>query len=120
MEWVVLFDEEFDTWLAAQERGLQVEVWASVGLLQSEGPNLSRPRVDTVKGSSFPNMKELRVQYKGDPWRILFAFDPSRKAILLVGGNKGGDEKRWYKSHIRIADDRFARHLKSLKKKKGK
>ena len=58
-------------------------------------------------------MKELRVQFRGDPWRILFAFDPSRKAILLVGGNKRGD-KRWYKTNIPIADGRYRRHLKRL------
>jgi hypothetical protein len=66
--------------------------------------------VDTVKGSRFTNMKELRVQVGGDPWRILFAFDPQRSAILLVGGNKRGD-KRWYKTFIPIADERFERHL---------
>jgi len=59
------------------------------------------------------NMKELRIQYHGDPWRILFAFDPRRAAILLVGGIKSGD-KRWYEKHIRIADRRFERHLERL------
>jgi hypothetical protein len=58
-------------------------------------------------------MKELRVQFRGDPWRILFAFDLRRTAILLVGGNERGD-KRWYKKHIPIADERFRRHLKRL------
>jgi len=58
-------------------------------------------------------MKELRIQYHGDPWRILFAFDPRRAAILLVGGIKSGD-KRWYEKHIRIADRRFERHLERL------
>jgi hypothetical protein len=78
------------------------------------GPNLHRPRVDTIKGSSFSNMKELRIQYQGDPWRILFAFDPARNAILLVGGNKGPN-KRWYDQNIPIADRRFRRHLDRLK-----
>jgi hypothetical protein len=58
-------------------------------------------------------MKELRVQFRGEPWRILFAFDPDRAAILLVGGNKRGD-KRWYKKHLPIADARFRRHLERL------
>ncbi len=78
------------------------------------GPALGRPRVDTVKGSAFSNMKELRIQYRGDPWRVLFAFDPRRNAILLVGGNKS-ESKRWYDVHIAIADDRFRRHLERLK-----
>jgi hypothetical protein len=58
-------------------------------------------------------MKELRVQFRGAPWRILFAFDPNRAAILLVGGNKRG-KKRWYEKHIAIADERFRRHLEGL------
>jgi len=74
------------------------------------GPNLGRPHVDTVQGSAFSSMKELRVQVKGDPWRILFAFDPQRQAILLVGGDKAGD-KRWYARFIPIADERYRRHL---------
>jgi hypothetical protein len=111
VEWVVLFDEDFDQWLESQEEGLQDEIWSNIGLLVELGPNLHRPRVDTVKGSAFPNMKELRIQYQGDPWRILFAFDPARQAILLVGGNKRG-KKRWYEVNVRIADERFERHLR--------
>ena len=62
------------------------------------------------RGLHFLNMKELRIQFAGDPWRVLFAFDTRRAAILLVGGNKSGN-KRWYKTHIPIADARFVRHL---------
>ena len=83
------------------------------GLLRERGPQLGRPYVDTVEASAFTNMKELRVQFRGDPWRILFAFDPNRAAILLVGGNKRGD-KRWYKKHLPIADERFRCHLEQL------
>ena len=86
---------------------------AHAGLLRERGPQLGRPYVDTVEASAFTNMKELRVQFRGDPWRILFAFDPNRAAILLVGGNKRGD-KRWYKKHLPIADERFRRHLEQL------
>lgn len=77
------------------------------------GPSLGRPHVDGVKGSGFGNMKELRVQVAGKPWRILFAFDPIRGAVLLLGGDKTGDA-RWYKVHVPIADARFRRHLDSL------
>jgi len=113
MEWEVLFDEEFDRWFETLEEGLQDEIWSHIELLRHRGPNLHRPRVDTVKGSAFTNMKELRIQYRGDPWRILFAFDPRRRAILLVGGNKRG-KKRWYHDQITIADERFRRHLDQL------
>jgi hypothetical protein len=71
---------------------------------------LGRPYVDTIKGSAFTNMKELRVQYDGNPYRILFAFDPQRQAVLLIGGNKRGD-KRWYEKNIPIAERRFAEYL---------
>jgi hypothetical protein len=113
MAWTVLFDEDFNEWYQALESGLQDEIMANVEVLKQRGPNLHRPRVDSVKGSAFSNMKELRIQYRGDPWRILFAFDPRRNAILLVGGNKTG-KKDWYVAHIRIADQRFSRHLQSL------
>ena len=78
------------------------------------GPALGRPRVDTLEGSSIKNMKELRIQYKGEPWRILFAFDPKRQAILLVGGNKTGN-RRWYKENIPIAERRYQNYLEKLK-----
>jgi hypothetical protein len=78
---------------------------------------MGRPYVDTIEASAFRNMKELRVQYKGKPWRILFAFDPNRNAVLLVGGTKVGKEN-WYDVHIPIADHRFAQYLSSLKKPK--
>ena len=89
------------------------EILAHVALLRERGPQLGRPYVDTVEGSAFSNMKELRVQFRGEPWRILFAFDPARSAILLVGGSQRGD-KRWYKKHLIIPDDRFRRHLERL------
>jgi hypothetical protein len=114
MEWEVLFAEEFAEWLDTLGAGLRTRIAGHVELLERFGPRLGRPRVDTVKGSAYANMKELRVQYQGEPWRILFAFDSRRRAILLVGGNKTGD-KRWYEEQIRIADARYRRHLKSLK-----
>jgi hypothetical protein len=113
MEWDVQFDEDFSEWLLGLDAGLRNEIIAHANLLREHGPLLGRPYVDTLKDSAFTNMKELRVQFRGDPWRILFAFDPHRAAILLVGGNKRGD-KRWYKKHLAIADDRFRRHLKRL------
>lgn len=89
-------------------------VAAAVKVLAEFGPQLGRPRVDTVHGSAFDNMKELRLKVDRSPYRVLFAFDPIRRAILLVGGDKGKD-KRWYEINIPIADDRFRRHLAQMK-----
>ena len=113
MEWDVQFDDEFAAWFEGLDEALQNEIIAHANLLRVHGPQLGRPYVDTLVDSAFTNMKELRVQFRGDPWRILFAFDPNRAAILLVGGNKRGD-KRWYKKHLPLADERFRRHLKRL------
>ena len=114
MEWLIVFDPDFRIWFYQQEQGFQDETFALLGVLTEFGPKLGRPRVDTLEGSSFKNMKELRIQYQGNPWRILFAFDPRRQAILLVGGNKS-DNKRWYKKNIPIADKRYAKYLEILK-----
>ena len=113
MEWTVLFDEEFALWLDALPANLRRKILGHVELLETFGPNLGRPRVDGIKGSAYPNMKELRVQYKGEPWRVLFAFDTQRNAVLLFGGNKKGNA-RWYAESIPIADQRFGRHLEGL------
>ena len=84
--------------------------------LQQFGPQLGRPRVDTLKGSRHANMKELRFSAADGEWRVAFAFDPKRKAILLVGGDKSGvSEKRFYRELIRKADERFEAHLIWLK-----
>lgn len=110
MEWTIAFDPNFRIWFYEQEPGLQDEMFAVIKILAESGPKLGRPRVDTLKGSSFKNMKELRIQYQGDPWRILFAFDPQRQAVLLVGGNKSGNN-RWYKENLPIAEKRYEQYL---------
>ena len=116
MDWDVVLDDEFAAWLDELDANVRDAILAHASLLRERGPLLNRPYVDTLEGSAFPNMKELRVQFRGDPWRILFAFDSERAAVLLVGGNKRGD-RRWYKTQIPIADERFGRHLKRLKEK---
>ncbi len=113
MEWDVPFDEDFQVWFDRLAEVLQDEIIAHANLLRAHGPHLGRPFVDKLKGAAFTNMKELRVQFRGDPWRTLFAFDPERAAILLVGGNKRGD-KCWYKKHLPIAETSFHRHLERL------
>ena len=117
MGWVVEIGDEFEPEFDALHRDVQTEILALSRLLQQFGPQLGRPRVDTLKGSHHANMKELRFSAADGEWRVAFAFDPKRKAILLVAGDKsGGNEKRFYRELIRKADDRFAAHLGRLEK----
>lgn len=93
-------------------QALQDELLAHALLLREFGPNLGRPTVDVLKASKHANMKEPRFGWEGEIWRVAFAFDPKRQAILLVGGNKGGaDHRRFYKRLVAIADARFDQHL---------
>lgn len=95
---------------------MQDELLALAMLLERFGPTLGRPRVDTLKGSRHANMKELRFQVDNGVWRVAFAFDPERKAILLVAGDKSGSNKRrFYKRLIKKADERFDAHLDLLR-----
>jgi len=114
----------FDAAFAAEARGfaraVQLEIAALAGLLQQFGPQLRRPHCDTLKGSKHANMKELRFTLPDGEWRVAFAFDPERRAILLVGGSKSGvREKQFYKDLIRVADGRFTAHLKTQLSKDG-
>lgn len=113
MAWAVQSVAEFERWFLDLESAVRVEIAAKISLLQQVGPTLGRPHADTLKGSAYPNMKELRVQIGGEPWRVFFAFDPRRSAILLVGGNKGGDG-RFYEVNLPIADERYRKHLTTL------
>lgn len=94
---------------------LQDEILAHALLLKNYGPGLGRPTVDTLKGSKHNNMKELRFEWKRGVWRIAFAFDPKRQAVLLAAADKSGaDQKRVYKKLITIADRRYDRYLLGL------
>lgn len=116
MSWSILFHDDFAVEFAALAESLQDELLAHALLLRDFGPSLGRPTVDTLKGSKHTNMKELRFSWTGEVWRVAFAFDPDRQAILLVGGDKGGaDQRRFYKRLIAIADERFDAHLNTLK-----
>ncbi|MDO7903437.1 type II toxin-antitoxin system RelE/ParE family toxin [Pseudomonas sp. K1(2024)] len=91
---------------------VQDELLAQLYLLQLYGPALGRPRVDTLKGSRHSNMKALRFSADGGVWRVAFAFDKARRALLLVAGDKSGvQERRFYRNLIQRADERFDRHL---------
>ena len=116
MTWTVIYHKAFDDELSGFESGLQDELLSHVGMLEHSGPELGRPLADTLKGSRHPNMKELRFNWEKEVWRIAFAFDPKRRAILLTAGDKcGADQKRFYKKLIAKADDRFDQHLKAVR-----
>lgn len=111
--WKVETTAVFDEWLTEQSEALQDEMLSALVVLSEFGPNLGRPLVDTLKGSELTNLKELRVQFAGKPIRAFFAFDPSRKAIVLCAGDKTGlNERRFYKSMIKLAETEFLAHLK--------
>ena len=109
----------FRTWLTSAEvdAAAREDIRAVLLVLQELGPRLGRPLADTLKGSRHSNMKELRVHSNGRPFRILYAFDPRRTAVLLVGGNKSG-RKRFYKRMINLADQLFDVHLEALRRAK--
>lgn len=113
--WTVILTDCFDSWLMAQDEQVQDSVFISLGHLEQYGPYLSRPYADTVKGSQYTNMKELRIQHQGKPLRAFFAFDPLRQAIVLCAGDKSGD-KRFYEKMIHLADSEFTRYLNTLRK----
>ena len=108
--WEVAFGDEFDEEFEELPQTVQDELLASAQLLEAFGPQLGRPHADTLNDSAFANMKELRFDADDGVWRVAFAFDTERKAVLLVAGDKsGGGEKRFYKSLIKKADKRLPR-----------
>ena len=118
MKWAVEFHKDFEPEFDALPDDVQSELLAHALLLEQFGPQLGRPRVDTLKGSRHANMKELRFGAAGGVWRVAFAFDPKRNAVLLIAGDKsGGGEKRFYRQLIAKADERFDEHLSRIKKK---
>lgn len=115
--WDVDFYSEFAREFREFPAPIQDAIFALLIKLRQFGPQLGRPDVDTLKSSQFRNMKELRIKVPDGVRRIAFAFDPKRRAILLVGGNKSGlSQKRFYENLIRKADERFARHLATIAK----
>jgi len=116
--WEVIIHGEFEPELDALPEVVQDELLAHAKLLQQFGPQLGRPRADTLNGSRHRNMKELRFDAADGVWRVAFAFDPNRKAILLAGGDKSGvSEKRFYRQLIEKADIRFHAHLAGIREK---
>lgn len=115
MSWTILFHDAFEGEFEEFPLEAKEELLAKTRLLREFGPTLGRPHADTLKGSSHANMKELRFKAADGVWRIAFAFDPKRRAIILVGGDKAGvKETRFYKSLIARADERLSNHLKKM------
>jgi len=116
--WAVVLHPEFEPEFDRLARRVQDELLAQAAVLETFGPTLGGPRVDTLQNSRHANMKELRFSAAGGVWRVAFAFDPCQQAILLVAGAKQGiNEKRFYRQLIRAADERLDRHLAGLNKR---
>jgi len=114
MAWDIEYTDEFESWWEVLTAEAQIDVDTVVGLLEECGPNLPFPYSSGVNGSKHSHMRELRIQHQGRPLRVLYAFDPSRAAILLVGGDKTGNN-RWYKTHVPIADRLYDEYLVETK-----
>jgi len=113
--WDVEYTDEFGDWWDGLCEAEQESVAATVGLLEAKGPTLPFPYSSAIKSSKHNHMRELRVQHAGEPYRVLYAFDPRRAALLLIGGNKAGDD-RWYEKFVPIADRLYDEHLRALAK----
>lgn len=115
MAWDIEYTDELEQWWSQLTEEEQVSVNASVLLLASLGPQLPFPHSSGINGSRHEHMRELRVQHQGRPYRVLYAFDPRRAAILLIGGDKTGNN-RWYDKTIPIADRLYDEHVDTLRK----
>ncbi len=117
MAYEVEYTDEFREWwdvLTAEE---QNRISRTVLLLEEAGPHLEHPHSSAIYGSRHPHMRELRIQHEGRPYRILYAFDPRRIGILLIGGDKTG-HKRWYASFVPVADDLYDQQLREIREEK--
>lgn len=113
MAWEVEYTDEFGDWWMTLTEDEQDSIDVVVGLLENKGPSLPFPYSSGIQGSRHSHMRELRVQHQGEPYRILYAFDPRRVAILLLDGNKSGDD-RWYEQNVPQADRLYDEHLTEL------
>ena len=121
MKWEVDLHDDFVPEYRGLHKDVQDELLACIELLEQFGPQLGRPRADTLTNSLHANIKELRFDAAGGVWRVAFAFDPNRKAIILAAGDKSGvGEKRFYRQLIDKADARLDAHLAKIKRQKQK
>jgi hypothetical protein len=117
MECTVIFTAEFGSWWDDLTVREQISVAAVVGLLEQHGVTLRFPHSSRIETAKSIPMRELRVQHDGRPYRVLYAFDPLRHAILLLGGDKTGDN-RWYEVHVPIAERIYAEYLSAIEEEK--
>ncbi|MBT2374472.1 type II toxin-antitoxin system RelE/ParE family toxin [Pseudomonas fluorescens] len=115
MSWDIEYTDEFGNWWGDLDAKEQSSVSASVDLLGLLGPDLRFPHTSDIRGSRHGGLRELRVQHSGRPYRVLYAFDPRRCALLLIGGDKTGQD-RWYQEHVPIAEKLYDEHLEILRK----
>ena len=113
MGWDVEYTDEFGEWWEELNEDEQDSIAVMVEVLETKGPALPHPYSSGIESSRHKHMRELRIQHKGQPYRILYAFDPRRVAILLIGGRKAGND-RWYEIHVPKADKLYEDHLRSL------
>lgn len=111
--WQVEHTEEYREWWESLTESEQVDIDAVVEVLENLGPQMPYPYSSAIKGSRYGHMRELRIQHAGKPFRILYAFDPKRIAILLIGGRKSGST-RWYRKYLPVAERLYATHLQML------
>lgn len=112
--WKVIFSMEFEHWFDGLVEDEKDSVLHALVLLELQGPLLSRPYADVIHGSSLPNLKELRIQHRGHPFRAFFVFDPSRQAVVLCAGDKTGNEKRFYREMVPLAEAIYQRYLQEI------
>jgi len=115
MRWDVEYTDEFERWWETLSEDEQISIAASVQLVEERGSSLGFPHSTSINSSKHGHMRELRIQHAGRPFRTLYAFDPRRMAILLIGGDKTGDD-RWYDVTVPIADRLYDAHIEELKR----
>ena len=111
----VLYTDEFEAWWDGLTGEEQESVAHDVNILRVEGVSIRFPHCSGISASKLEHMREPRIQHQGRPYRVLYAFDPNRAAVLLIGGDKTG-EKRWYEIFVPIADRLYDDHLTDLEK----
>jgi len=116
MAWIVEQSDEFEQWWEALSLSERKTVATSVRLLEHFGPTLKFPYSSGILGSRHSHMRELRIQHEGRPYRVLYAFDPRRTAILLIGSDKTGKD-RWYKTFVPLAERLYDEHIETLLRK---
>lgn len=114
MKWEIEYTDEFEVWWVSLNETEQNTIAASVGQIERLGPSLGFPYSSSITTAKHDHLRELRVQHKGQPYRVLYAFDPRRTAVLLIGGNKTGDD-RWYETFVPLADRLYDQHLELLR-----